>query len=424
LATTRPFAYNTGPEIPQTTQIGNLAIGVGDIEYANNYGGVKWWMGPNEDLGYVIAKPIPAGNQPNPLNIPAYVGFNRSVSKTEESFLSLVSVVFGQNFDSGNDALVWLNNNGYWTSFEQILPSVTPTPTLTPTPTNSVTPTQTPTNTLTPTLTQTPTTTPTPTKTPTPSITSSQTPTPTITKTPTNTSTPTTTPSSTPVAPVSSGLEIYYDPSNSSSYPGSGTILYDLSPSTVNATISGSPSYGSNAFTFTGSQTIITGNLFGLFAGWQHTLEIWIRPTISCCVFSDTSSGPTNVGYHATGLEFYSAGPFMLSNMMLWNGTAVTRVGGGTTPLNTWYQYVRVYNGSNTAYAYVNKVKSSPETSITWSTPSPGWYLNFGGSESTKFSTGVAFQGQIGVIRLYNRVLNLSEITQNYNADKSKYGLV
>ena len=37
---------------------------------------------------------------------------------------------------------------------------------------------------------------------------------------------------------VSSGLELYYDPSNPSSYAGSGTTLYDLSPSAVNASIS------------------------------------------------------------------------------------------------------------------------------------------------------------------------------------------
>ena len=254
-----------------------------------------------------------------------------------------------------------------------------------------------------------------PTPTPTPTTT------PTVTTTSTVTPTNTVTPSSTPVSPVSSGLELYYDPSNSSSYPGSGTTLYDLSSSAVNATIGGSPTYSGNSFTFAGAQSIVTGNLSGLFAGWQHSLEIWFNASAIGAVFSDTGSGPTNTGYHATGLEVYSAGPFYLTNAMLWNG-AVTRVGGGTVGLNTWYQLVRVYNGSNTSYAYLNKVKSS-DTSITWSTPTPGWYLNFGSSETTNYATGAAFQGKIGVVRLYNRVLSLAEVTQNFNADKSKYGL-
>lgn len=223
-------------------------------------------------------------------------------------------------------------------------------------------------------------------------------------------------------APVTSGLEIYYDPSQSASYPGTGTTVYDLSPSGVNATLSGSPTDNGNWFSFTGAQQLVTGNLATLYSGWQHSLEIWFSPSAACSVFSDTSNGTTSSGYYCTGLEVYTAGPFYLSNAMLWNGTAVTRVGGGTLSLNSWYQLVRVYNGSNTAYAYLNKVKAA-DTSVTWNTPSPGWQLNFGTSNPTKFATGSAFQGKLGVVRLYNKVLSQSEVDQNYNATKSLYGL-
>jgi len=147
-----------------------------------------------------------------------------------------------------------------------------------------------------------------------------------------------------------------------------------------------------------------------------------------CQIFSDTGIASISGGYHTTGAEFYNVGPFTISNAMLWDGTATTRVGGGTTPLNNWYQFVRVYNGSNTAYAYVNKVKSS-DTTITWDPPytgglgRTGWHLIFGASDITKFSTSTAFQGSLGVVRLYNRVLSQAEITQNYDSTKSKYGL-
>ena len=225
--------------------------------------------------------------------------------------------------------------------------------------------------------------------------------------------------------PVSLGLELYYDPSNTASYPGSGSTLYDLSPSGVNASLVGSPTDAGNWFVFTGAgaQNLITGNLATLYSGWQHTLEMWIRPTTQCQIFSDTGIAAISGGYHTTGAEFYSVGPSTISNAMLWNGSATTRVGGGVTPVNNWYQFVRVYNGSNTAYAYVNKVKSSPETTIAWNPPSPGWYLIFGAIDTTNFATSTPFQGNIGIIRLYNRVLSQAEITQNYDADKSKYGL-
>jgi hypothetical protein len=67
MSTTRPFAYNTGPSIPGTTQVGDIAIGVDALDYSENPGGVKWWNGPDEDLGYVIAHPVSGNTQPTPL---------------------------------------------------------------------------------------------------------------------------------------------------------------------------------------------------------------------------------------------------------------------------------------------------------------------------------------------------------------------
>ena len=124
-----------------------------------------------------------------------------------------------------------------------------------------------------------------------------------------------------------------------------------------------------------------------------------------------------------TGLEFYNVGPFVINNTMLYNsGTGVTRCGGGTTPLNAWYQVVRTYNGSNSSTAYVNSVAAAA-TSITWTTPSAGWYLTFGAGNTTFFSTGAAFQGSLGLIRVYDRQLSGAEVLQNYNASKGVYGL-
>ena len=67
MATTRAFAYNSGSTISGTSQVGNLAIGDSSRDYSGNYGGVTWWMGPDEELGYVIAFEVPAGNHPNPI---------------------------------------------------------------------------------------------------------------------------------------------------------------------------------------------------------------------------------------------------------------------------------------------------------------------------------------------------------------------
>ena len=95
MATTRPFTRNTGSAISGTEQLGNLAIGIFQQEYAANLGGVKWWMGPDEDLGYIVAKEIPSGTQPNPVSSnQASVAFLRSPIKTELSFVNMVNGSF------------------------------------------------------------------------------------------------------------------------------------------------------------------------------------------------------------------------------------------------------------------------------------------------------------------------------------------
>jgi hypothetical protein len=118
MPTTRPFAYNSGTTISGTEQVGSIAIGVSpSLIYSQNAGGVRWWNGPDEDLGYVIAHTTLSGTQPNPDNVPAYIGFWRSSSKTENSFITLTNSLFGTSYSTGNQCQTYLNNNGYWTSF-------------------------------------------------------------------------------------------------------------------------------------------------------------------------------------------------------------------------------------------------------------------------------------------------------------------
>jgi hypothetical protein len=166
MATTRPFAYNTGTTIDGTIQIGNIAIGVSDQDYSQDPGGVKWWMGPDEELGYVIANQVPTGDHPTPVDEDSYINFWRSTDLTEQSLLDLLNVLpitdGLEPFINGSDAKTWLNNNGYFTTYGEDLPTPTPTPTNLPT----ATPTPTPTLTSTPTATPVPSTaTPTPTPT-------------------------------------------------------------------------------------------------------------------------------------------------------------------------------------------------------------------------------------------------------------------
>ena len=142
MAFARPFAYNPGTLISGTEQIGNLSVGTPTSGFTNN---PQYWNGPDEELGYVIAQSVSGNTQPTPLSgITASVGFFRSDDLTEGSFIEISEVIADQSFATGNDAKTWLNNNGYWTSYEAT-PDPTPTVTLTPTVTTTPTPTITPT---------------------------------------------------------------------------------------------------------------------------------------------------------------------------------------------------------------------------------------------------------------------------------------
>ena len=201
----RPFAYNnTGIPISGTEQIGNLAIGYPTNGFDST--GLRWWDGPDEELGYVIAYENLSGTIAPDGNA-AFVQFWRTKAFTDQDFLNLTnSIIKTQTFTSVYVATAYLNANGYWTSF--VPPTPTPTPTQTPTVT--------------------------------PSITASQTQTPTNTQTPSITATQTPTPSTTPTI-VSNGLIIQLDAYNSSSYPGTGTTVYNLQSGSYNHTLSNAP---------------------------------------------------------------------------------------------------------------------------------------------------------------------------------------
>jgi hypothetical protein len=126
MATITPVAFYTGAtSIPGTTQVGNLNVGTSPQDYgvvgANN--SIVYYSTPDQTLGYVIAHDdLSAGHNGKPGNIPAKVGFFRSVVKTEESFINLTEYITlqdgdPQTFTGGTEAKTWLNNNGYWTSY-------------------------------------------------------------------------------------------------------------------------------------------------------------------------------------------------------------------------------------------------------------------------------------------------------------------
>jgi len=119
MPTSRAFAYNPSFTTPTgASQFGHLAVqGSG---WTSSSGGLTWFNGPDEDPGYIIGYPA---NPPRTAGSGSIVisgtsvGFMRTSTKNDSSFLSLTTVLTGQSFLTASVASSWLLSNGYYTSY-------------------------------------------------------------------------------------------------------------------------------------------------------------------------------------------------------------------------------------------------------------------------------------------------------------------
>jgi len=123
--TQRFFAYNTGTTIAGTLQLGNLAIGTGTTyDWRLRPGGLTWWGGPDEDNGFIVARPVAAQNWSTPIGNIGPVNFYRSSGKTEAAFINLVNNISGQNLTDAVSAMTWCKNQNYYHTFSYNLGAV------------------------------------------------------------------------------------------------------------------------------------------------------------------------------------------------------------------------------------------------------------------------------------------------------------
>jgi hypothetical protein len=91
--------------------------------------------------------------------------------------------------------------------------------------------------------------------------------------------------------------------------------------------------------------------------------------------------------------------------------------------INTWYQFVGVWRNvaSNSIAIYKNGNLVGSNSHVFGSirnTTSPLFLGTFRGGQSPQW-----LNGRMGVVRMYSSALTASQVLQNFNADKAKYGL-
>lgn len=219
---------------------------------------------------------------------------------------------------------------------------------------------------------------------------------------------------------VLSGLVAQYLMSD---YSGSGTSLPDSSSNSLTATLSGSPSYGTEYFTFDGSNDYyITPNVETPLGGENHSTECWIYPTGNGVVVTYVGQSDPFTGYHFSAIEVVSG----QLEFGLWNGSGITSTGpAGAISNNAWHQVILTYDGS-TCRGYLDG-SFLDSVAVTWDSPHVDgvvdFHMAFGASDITNQGDGTYFDGRFGVTRIYNRVLTATEILNNYNTTRFTYGL-
>lgn len=93
--------------------------------------------------------------------------------------------------------------------------------------------------------------------------------------------------------------------------------------------------------------------------------------------------------------------------------------------LNTWYHEVAVFNGTNTLTLYRNAVQDASQTSASnvgnLDAQGARLPLRIGYRDDTGFSNSLPVN--VGEVRVYSRALSATEVSQNFNATRSKYGV-
>lgn len=210
---------------------------------------------------------------------------------------------------------------------------------------------------------------------------------------------------------ITEGLTLRLDASKAESYGGSGTTWIDIAGTEQNITLIGSPTFTSGLpsyFTFDGSTQRGSGT-GAVLSSTSYTKSIW---------FYVNSYQDNNLISSADGGHFM----YMYSENKIYSGHSnwpsyIAYPSTGTISLNTWYNVTLTFNTTDGMTLYINGDQDSTYTA------NKAAYSGDSSVNIAAFGTGNFFNGRISKVYCYNRSLTPAEVLQNYNVDKSQFGL-
>ena len=225
---------------------------------------------------------------------------------------------------------------------------------------------------------------------------------------------------------VQNGLVLALDAADKNSYKGTGTLWNDLSGNVNNGTLTNGPSFnnsngGTISFDGTDDYVSITNNST-LRPSTELTIEYIIKGTTPSgwCPIIGYGNGDYTNGNYLCWVESGGA----LNSLCRINNSGVIEYrqysGIGISSATLKYMSFTMKIGDSIK-SYYNGINTNTPTNL----PAGGTFY-YGGTSSPYQIVGLGgawLNGSISFIRLYNRALTASEILQNYNVTKTRFGL-
>ena len=213
---------------------------------------------------------------------------------------------------------------------------------------------------------------------------------------------------------VKDGLVLDLDAAKKDSYPGTGTAWNDISGNGNNGTLTNGPTFNSG----NGGSVVFDGTDDYVNCGNAINLQITVG-TISAWVKTSTPGS----SYRGIIVKQNTWGLFVKDSILLsydWGATA-DRSTGINIADGTWKNVAMTFTEtsgtpSNNAVIYLNGV-AVLTTTIKNSNQTVPFLIGAGSLVVQRIN------GNVAITQIYNRTLSSSEITQNYNALKGRFGL-
>lgn len=217
---------------------------------------------------------------------------------------------------------------------------------------------------------------------------------------------------------VTSGLKVYLDANNITSY-SNGDTWYNLIGDTYNGKLSGSTYLSGGALRFTKANSTDFIDFGDIILTKNMSISFWIYPTSTTSgqafFAKNTASGGNYllIGYwSSSGTKFH----INLNDNYVYALSAIT---------NEWINYTTTfeYISSNLTRcnSYKNGVIFDSTLLSTEVSTNVGTFIL--GMEYDSTSKSDFFDGSISSFLLYDKVLNSSEIKRNFNAIKGRFNL-